>query len=253
MKKAIGVFVFKIVRGLVKFFYPETEIAGIEKFKDEEVIFVGNHAQMNGPIVGELYFPENCFIWCASQMMELKQVPAYAFSDFWSGKPGYIRWFYKILSYVIAPLSVAVFNNAKTIPVYHDVRIIRTFRKTSEILGNGGSIVIFPEHNKPYNNIIWEFRDKFIDVAKFHYKRTGKEVVFVPMYVAPALKKTFLGNPVRFDSASSYEAERTRICRFLMDEVTRIAGELPKHTVVPYPNMPKKLYPINNPEDIYET
>ena len=47
------------------------------------------------------------------------------------------------------------------------------------------------------------------------------------------------------------EQERSRICNYLMDEITSIACSLPRHTVVPYPNIPKKDYPCNIPEEVH--
>lgn len=38
-----------------------------------------------------------------------------------------------------------------------------------------------------------------------------------------------------------------------MDEITDIAENLPKHKVVPYPNVPKSQYPFNiSEENVYE-
>lgn len=236
---------YRIIKWLVKTFYPRIEVVGAENLPDEPVIFVGNHAQMNGPIACELYAPGKHYIWCAGEMMHLKDVPAYAYKDFWSGKPKYIRWFYKLLSYIIAPLSVCVFNNANTIGVYHDTRILSTFKQTVQRLQEGNHVVIFPEHDVPHNHIICEFQDKFIDIAKLYYKRTGKEVCFVPLYLAPALKQMHLGTPVRYCSASPMNEERQRICQDLMRQITQIACDLPEHTVVPYNNISKKDYKSN--------
>ncbi len=232
--------------------YPKTEVVGAENLPEEAAIIVGNHTKMNGPIVCELYFPKERYTWCAGEMMHLKEVPAYAFQDFWSAKPKYIRWFYKFLSYVIAPLSVCVFNNANTIGVYHDAKVISTFKETVKRLQEGAGIVIFPEHDVEYNHIICEFQDRFIDVAKLYYKKTGKELDFVPMYIAPALKKMYLGKPIRFCAANPMEEERRRICSYLMAEITNIACSLPLHTVVPYRNIPKKDYPTNIPPEVAE-
>ena len=241
--------VYKVIKWLVKVFYPKIEVVGVDNLPDEPVMVVGNHTQMNGPIACELYFPGNRYTWCAGEMMHLKDVPAYAYKDFWSNKPKYIRWFYKLLSYIIAPLSVCVFNNAQTIGVYHDARIISTFKQTVQRLQEGSSVVIFPEHDVPHNHIICQFQDKFIDIAKLYYKRTKKELAFVPLYIAPTLKKMYLGKPIRFCAANPMEEERTRICEYLMKEITEIAISLPEHTVVPYNNVPKKDYPSNIPKE----
>ena len=244
---------FKFIKWCVKICYPKIQVEGIENLPDEPVIIVGNHCRMNGPIVGELYVPGEPYIWCAGEMMHLKTVPEYAFRDFWSQKPKWTHPLFKVLSYIIAPLSVCVFNNARTIGVYHDTRIISTFKNTVKKLQEGKSVVIFPEHDVKHNHIIYDFQDKFIDIAKLYYKKTGKELSFVPMYIAPNLKKIYVGTPVRFHAAEPMDTERCRIRNYLMDEITAIAEAQPEHTVVPYRNIPKKAYPSNiRKENIYE-
>lgn len=241
---------FKLIKGALRFFYPKIEIVGMDNIPDEPVVVVGNHTQMHGPIACELYFPEKREIWCAGQMMNLKEVPAYAFQDFWSQKPKYTHWLYKILSYIIAPLSVFIFNNASTIAVYRDGRIINTFKDTMNKLKEGANIIVFPEHDVKYNHIVYEFQDKFIHLAKMYYKQTGKELSFVPMYIAPKLKKMYLGKPIKYNSENDAVEERKRISEYLMTEITEIACSLPKHIVIPYRNIPKKYYPYNIKEEV---
>lgn len=236
---------FRVIRLLVKFFYIRIRVEGEENLTDEPTVIVGNHAQMNGPICAEFYMPQKCVIWCAGEMMNIKKVPSYAYRDFWCNKPRATRFFYKLLSYIIAPLSVIIFNNASTIGVYHDERIITTFRQTVTALKNGENVVIFPEHAVKYNDIVYEFQSHFIDIARIYHKSTGKELAFTPMYVAPKLKKVFFGKSVAFNSDAPLEEERERICRYLMEEITAIARSLPAHTVVPYENISKKEYKLN--------
>ena len=120
---------FPAAKWLVWLFYKKMSVVGLENLTDTPTVIVGNHTKMNGPISCELYLPINRYTWCNHQMMSLKEVPAYAYEDFWSKKPRLLKPFYKFLSYLIAPLCVFIFNNANTIPVYHDARAIHTFRK----------------------------------------------------------------------------------------------------------------------------
>ncbi len=240
-----GLLVFKFIRNAIDFFYPKTEIVGIHNLSDEPCVIVGNHSQFHGPVVCELYFPDDFYTWCASQMMELKKVPAYAYQDFWSQKPKILKPLFKLISYIIAPFSVAVFNNARTIAVYRDNRSLKTFRETVAKLQSGNKIVIFPEHNIKHNNIVYDFQEGFVDLAHLYYKRTGKELSFVPLYIAPKLKKVFFGEAVRFSADAPIEEERRRICNYLMNEITDIACGLPEHIVIPYSNISKKLYSVN--------
>ena len=249
LQKKKTTLLFRIIKGLIRLFYPKTEVLGVENLPEEPCIIVGNHTQMHGPIVCELYFPIERYTWCAGQMMELKEVPGYAFQDFWSQKPRCTHPFYRALSYLIAPLSVCLFNNANTIGVYHDMRIIKTFKQTVRTLEEGASVVIFPEHDVKYNHILYDFQDRFIDVARMYHKKTGKELSFVPLYIAPNLKKAYLGKPVRFSSDAPMDSERRRIRDYLMAEITAMAVALPEHIVVPYRNIPKKDYPSNIPKE----
>lgn len=241
---------YRVIRFFVALFYPKTAVHGLENLPEEPCIIVGNHTQMNGPICAELYFPGKRTIWCASQMMYLKEVPGYAFEDFWSRKPKYTHWFYKCLSYIIAPFSVCVFNNAHTIPVFHDNRLLSTFKKTLAALNDGTNVIIYPECYTPHNQIVNQFQEKFVDVAKLYHKRTGKAVQFVPMYIAPELKAMYLGQPTTFRPDAPIDEERTRICNYLMDTITQTATELPPHRVVPYENVSRKHYRYNKPQEV---
>lgn len=245
MGKRISYRMYRVIRWFVKLFYPRIRVEGQENLPDSPCLVVANHSQMNGPIACELYFPGNRYTWCIGQMMNMKEVPAYAFRDFWQNKPKTVRWFYKLLSYVIAPFSVCVFQNAKTIGVYKDARIISTFKNTVKRLSEGASVVVFPEHDVPYNHIVCDFQDKFVDIARLYDKKTGQSLSFVPMYIAPKLKTMYIGKPIWFCADAAPDAERERICSYLKEEITRLALAQPPHRVVPYKNVPKKQYPMS--------
>lgn len=237
---------YKFIEGVVRLVYPRTEVVGTEHLPtDEPCIVVGNHCQMHGPIACQLYFPHPRYIWCAGEMMRAREVPAYAYRDFWSQKPRWQRPFFKLFAYLITPLAVCLFNNADTVPVYHDTRLMTTFKDSLAKLQDGASMVIFPERDVPQNNILCEFQDKFVDIARLYYKKTGKELAFVPLYLAPNLRKMVLGEGIRFRADAPITEERARICTYLHAAITDMARALPQHTVVPYRNMPKKYYPSN--------
>lgn len=236
---------YRLIKAAVRIAYPETEVIGQENLPQGPAIVAGNHSQAHGPIACELYFPGMHDIWCIADMMDRKTVPAYAYQDFWSGKPKRVRWLYKLASYLIAPLSECVFNNANTIPVYKDKRVVETLRKTVDRLQKGSRVVIFPEEYEEHNTIVHHFQQGFVDTARHYYRKTGEDIPFVPLYVCPALRKLVIGKPIYYDHTADSREERERICAYLMDEISRMAYELPRHRVVPYPNVSKKEYPEN--------
>ena len=99
---------------------------------------------------------------------------------------------------------------------------------------------------QPFNSIY-----QLYHIAKNKYRmENAKELLFVPSYIAPSLKKMYIGKPIRFCHDAPIKEERRRICDYLMKEITDIACGLPEHTVVPYRNIPKKLYPSNIPSEV---
>ena len=240
--------IYRILLFLIDLCFPRLRLIGREKLPDEACIIVGNHCQMNGPLASELRLDFPHETWCAGEMMRWDEVADYAFRDFWSLKPRWTHPFYRLLSRLITPLAVCLFNNAHTIPVYHDVRLRNTFRLSLKALSEGESLVIFPEKNEKHNHILYAFQDKFVDTARYYYKQSGKRLSFVPMYISPTLRCVSFGAPVVFDPLTPIENERERICACLSDAITALADRLPAHTVVPYRNIPRREYPHNHPQ-----
>ena len=236
---------YRLLYRVIRFFSPKYKLSGTENLPPEPCIIVGNHCQMYGPIAAEMYMPRAHYIWCIGEMMNRKEVPAYAFQDFWSMKPRRIRWLYRLLSHLIAPLAEYIFTHAHTIPVYRDARVMTTFRQSVDRLKEGADVVLFPEKNEPYNGILWEFQEHFADLARLYYRRTGTAVCFVPMYTAPRLSSIHFGEPVRYNPEADAAEERLRICRAMQESISDLASALPQHTVIPYVNIPKKQYPLN--------
>ena len=235
---------YKFLKWFACLFYRKRKFVGTENIdKNQPVMVIGNHAQLHGPFTCEFYFPFKKSIWCTGEIMDKKEASRYCFEDFWSGKPKRTHWFYKIVAKMIGPLCCYVFSNAETIPVYTDNRVISTFKKTIEALKEGDNIIIYPEGYEPHNNIVNEFRKNFVDVARLYYKATGKEILFVPMYKTPKLKTVCFGTPIKFDASDDIENQKEVICSYIQDEISRLAQELPVHTVVPFANIAKKDYP----------
>lgn len=237
--------VYRFLANIVKLFYGKKEFIGVENLPDAPSLIIGNHAQIHGPLACELYFPAKKKIWCIGNMMNLKEVPSYAYEDFWSMKPKWIRWLFKIISYLIAPICAFALKNADTIGVYKDARLIHTYRESMDYLNEGNHVIIFPENRDDYNEIINEFQDKYIDLARLYYNKYKVALAFVPMYNAARIKKIIIGKPIYYNPNINIEEQRKIINDYLKNQITIIAKEQPKHKVVPYVNVSKNKEKYN--------
>ena len=237
--------VYRIIRMIASIVTPVYQIEGMENLPKGPAVIVGNHSQLYGPVAAELYFPKEHYTWCISNMMEKECVADYAYADFWSKKPAVVRPFYKLLSRMLPTISEIIFTNAATIPVYRDKRVMKTFQLSCDKLKENAAVVIFPEEYEEYNNIVHHFQRGFVHVAKYYYRQTGECVPFVPMYVCPKLGKLVFGKPIYYSPDLKSDEEADRICSYLQDSISELAYKLPKHHVVPYPNVSKRYYPLN--------
>lgn len=239
---------YRIIKKIVSWFYKRRSFIGVENLPEQPCLIICNHSKTHGPLMSELYYPREKYIWCIGQMMKIKEAPNYAFEDFWSKKPKAIRWIYRIASYIVAPIAVYLFNNADCIAVYKDMRVMSTYKDTVRGLEEGRDVIIFPEKHEPYNHIINDFQERFVDVAKLYYQRNKKPLAFVPTYHAVKLKKVVFGKPIYYDPNVPIEEQRGIICKKIKEEITFLAKGLPKHVVVPYENVSKKKYVMNDME-----
>ena len=234
---------FRILYYIVKVFVKKYQFVFLEELKnDGATIIVSNHAQAGGPLAYQFYYPRKKKIWCIGEVFDKKEFPDYAMKDFWPHKKK-SKWVYKILAHILAPLSQYIFKNADTLPVYRDNRYFTTAKLSVNTLKNNEDIIIMPEEHIPYNEIVNEFLQNFVSVAKLYQSKEKKNVYFYPSYVCPALKKVLIGKPILFDTEQDYETEKRRITDTLKSEITKLAYTLPPHRVVPYENINKKNYP----------
>ena len=237
--------VFCVIRKIVSMVAPVFKAEGVENLPDGPSIVVGNHSQAFGPLAAELYFPRKHYTWCISEMMEKDKVADYAYKDFWSKKPALLRPFFRLFSYMIPRLAEIIFTNADTLPVYRDKRVMKTFQLSCDRLKEGAVIVIFPEDYIDHNNIVHEFQRGFVHVAKYYYRQNGAAISFVPMYVCPGLRKLVFGKPIMYSPDAAIGDEAERICVYLQKTISELAYAQPKHRVVPYPNVSRREYPLN--------
>ena len=236
---------FRFIRFLAWVIFPKFTTEGTENLPDEAVIFVGNHSKANGPVFSQLYTPRECYTWTISSMMNKKKVPDYAYTDFWSKKPKCIRWIYRLTSYIIGPIAAYVMTNADTIAVYHDKRVLNTFKESVEMMEEGTDIFVFPECYDEHNNIVHDFQRGFIDVARVDFKKTKRSTPFVPVYICPELKRAVFGKPIYYNNENDAKEEKERVANALMDAISEIAYSLPEHRVVQYNNIRKRHCPKN--------
>lgn len=202
------------------------------ELSEDNGVYVSNHCLYHGPLYYQLYFPKPKKIWVIYAMCNRKEAIDYSYEEFLHLKKP--RWFFILISRIIARLLSFFIIHAETIPVYKDLRISSTLKESVRALKNNENLVIMPECHQEYNEVLHEFQKNYIELARLYYKMTKKRLKFYPTYLAPKIRKICVGEPIEFNPEAEIEFEKTRINQYLKDEITKMYFELPRHKVVLY-------------------
>lgn len=235
-KKPKKKLLFRFLKGVIKLFYKKSKFVDLENIPNEPCIITGNHAKMHGPLMCGGYFPLNKRIWCDAPMMNRKDFPEYAINTFFGGKKGF---FTRLAVWFLTPIITYVFKHADTLAVYRDMRVMSTYKESLDALEDGNHLLILPECPTPKDDIVNYFNEYFVDTARLYYKKTKKELQFVPMYYAAELRIVKFGKPIKFNASNPIDEERKRICAYLEESIYEIAKGMPEHTVIPFHAVPK--------------
>lgn len=192
------------------------------------IVFLGNHAEIYGPIASALCFPVPVRFWVISRMMfNKKDVRAYLYENTFSKKPFLPVFVRKLLAWYLGWLSVNIMNSLRAIPVYRDspMKLRQTLRESVEALEHGENLMIFPEHpeGKYVKGGISELSPGFMMLAEAWWKKSGKKLRFMPVY-ANREKRTFtFGNEIVYEPGNGYASEQERVLKDAYEQLVSLS------------------------------
>ena len=193
---------YRFWRGLIRVFgYPmRTEWA--VPFTGEPSVFICNHAGAFGPIDICAKFPlaDQIHPWMNAQVLSARETPAYVRQDYWWKPDSKLAPLLTItLPYLAAAILPPIVRTAPTVPVYHDMRVLRTIRESLRILKAGEHLVIFPQQPAGFQAHMEQLNRGFLQVAPAYARATGKALAFWPVLIDYRNRVFRVSAPVYFD------------------------------------------------------
>ena len=195
---------------------------------DNPVVFLGNHAEIYGPIASALCFPVQVRFWVISKMMfNKKDVRAYMYENTFSKKtflPVFVR---KLLAWYLGWLSVNIMNSLRAIAVYRDspMKLRQTIRESVDALAAGENLMIFPEHpeGKYVKNGISELSPGFLMLAEAWWKKSGKKLRLMPVYANREQRTFTFGEEIDYEPENGFAAEQDRILKEAYEQLVKLS------------------------------
>lgn len=209
---------FRFLSAAIRTLTPRMETRWEQPFDGEPAVFCPNHAGAFGPIDMCAKFPlrDDCHPWLNADMMDPKKVPAYVRQDYW-WKPG--SFFEPVLTrtlpYMAAVVLPPILRSAPGVPVYHDMQVLKTFRQSVRILGQGKHLVIFPEQPDGFQSHSPKLNRGFLQIAPMAHRALGIALKFYPVHIDYKQHVFTVGAPVCFDPERSLTEQEEGIVEVL--------------------------------------
>ena len=176
--------VFALFKGLVRIFVRKVRVVVLGEELKEPCIYLSNHANKMGPMIYSMFFPVYHVKWGASQMLgNYSQRYKYLRDVLYIQKNGTGKKIASFRAFFEAFFSPFVYRGIKLLPTYTDGRLIRTVKKSADLLNMGISLMIFPENSdEGYKDELTSFFPGFYLAAWWYNKTHGADIPIRPVY-----------------------------------------------------------------------
>ena len=209
---------YRVLRRVVCAVTHRFRVEWAEPFIDEPCIFIGNHAGAYGPLEMAAKFPlrDKQWLWCNEGIMNRKTCADYIRHDYWWPEDSKLAGFYSaVIPPVVARLLPPILKSTPTIPVYHDLRITRTFRMSVQKMEEGCHIVIFPEQADGFQSHRQEISMGWLTLCPMACARLGKPVRIYPVHVDYHHHVFRIAAPVTYDPDRSVDDQKDELAEAL--------------------------------------
>ncbi len=195
-------FLYKFLRGSIRLFSRKWETVWEEPYDGQLAVFCPNHAGAMGPISMCAHFEltDSCYSWMNNGMMEAKLVPAYVRQDYWWEPGCKMEPFYSAtVPYIAAAVVPPILRSAPGVPVYHDSRVIKTFRRSIELLKEGKNMIIFTEQPAGHGLSGSELNKGWLQLLPMAWRTVKVALKVYPVHIDLEKRRITVSRPVAFD------------------------------------------------------
>lgn len=218
---------YRFVRKLVRFFTPKMQTVWEAPFAGRPAVFVCNHDRAFGPIAMCAHFDRYDRIrpWINAQVLSARETPAYVRSDYWwNPDKWYSPFLGKTLAYIYALILPPILRGSDCIPVYHDVSVMSTLKRSVSCLREGKDILLFPEKPAGFGLYDDKIMEGFVSIGRLFYARTKQPVDFYPGYIDWKKHKIHIGAPLSYDGEKDYGEQSQTITKAVEDFIAGHSG-----------------------------
>ena len=218
----MGLRLYHFLRFVVRPFLPRVETTWEVPFDGKPCVFVCNHDRAMGPLEMAVNFPlvDESRIWIFADPLSRETTPAYVRQDHWWNETSRLAPFYNaVIPPVVSVLLPPILRSVPHVPVYHDIRAVRTMKETLRVLRDEKQhIVIFPEIPTGYGEHSTDkINEGFLNLLPMYRKLTGEELKIWPIHLDARAHTLRVKAPIAWDAERPLEEQVPELSRQILN------------------------------------
>ncbi len=207
---------FACVKAFMRLFHRKIRTVSLDGKLDDKCLYLFNHANKYGPILYELYFPVYNVKWGASPMLgSYSERRKYLRDVLYIQKNGYGRAKASFKAFFEAFFSAFFYKGMKMIPTYPDARLVKTVKKSVEVLDDS-AVMIFPEDSGAgYFEVMQKFLPGFVLVAEQYYRKHNEDIPMRAAYYSKERRLIVVDEPCYLQELKAEGLDREGIAEAL--------------------------------------
>lgn len=176
---------------------------------DEPAVYVCRHLNMHGPYTTLKWIPFHVHpfslhVFCDADAATA-QLKDYTFSVRRGKKPMKHNPF----AWLVGHTAARLLNSLQAIPTYRDVNAMKTIRGGLAYLLKGENLIVWPDiaYTEGYDKPC-KIYSGFLLIGELYYRKTGKELSFIPLYIDDAHHTILAKDPIHI---SDYKTDIDKI------------------------------------------
>jgi hypothetical protein len=187
-------------------------------------VFISNHLGSYAPVAVLSAFPVRLYPWVAYQITDKKLCPGYLRMDFVESELRLRPPLSSFTAWAISKACVAIMKALHAVPVHEkSMKLASTWKLSLALLVRNKNLIVFPENeHRPLNQVLNEFNDGFVGLAKIYHEKTGGILKFIPIAVHQEARAIHIGPSIPFNPECPFTSEKERIRTALQDRITEM-------------------------------
>lgn len=214
---------FAVVKWVMRRFHKKIRTLSLDGTLDEKCLYLVNHANKYGPVLYETYFPVYNVKWGAAPMLgKYGERKKYLRDVLYIQKNGYGRAKASFKAFFEAFFSQFFYKGMKMLPTYTDARLMKTVKKSVEVL-NESAVMIFPEDsNEGYFDEMRKFFPGFVLVMDQYFRKNKTDIPVRAVYYSKRRSLMVVDTPCYLQDFVKQGLDREGIAEAMRERVNAL-------------------------------